>query len=427
MNFDNNETTREAREARQRIRAHLNSMAYKSVLDIWPGDPRYLELGKQFSPLRIPLGSVIQGEDNVFWEPSRENNGTILIVGSSGSGKTETLKKIGSHLVQCGYPILVLDFHGDVTFSGLNSVLLSSGSASTVGVNPLDLDCFMGDRVGLYDHQGGLVEMIRRAVPTLGVRQKDWLADAIRVAYGRAGFHEDLSASWGYRAPLFVDVIDILRAWIRSDDFKGSKQSIAGCISAIRHEFDHPVFSRHSFLNVDSLLRRNIRADLSALTDGVRNIVAETLLRMVFRALQLKGPFAVDPKNDSERFRLFILIDETKIFSMGRGDLESSDHILNILATEGRKFGIGLILASQMNSHFGEEVKGNAGASLVMKPMTMDEAKKNGASIGVHPKSLLRLRGKGDGYFRTCANTAAQLIQVKRLLPSFDGRFEKLD
>jgi len=46
----------------------------------------------------------------------------------------------------------------------------------------------------------------------------------------------------------------------------------------------------------------------------------ETLLRRVFRVLRLKGPIPVQPVDDHQRFRLFVLIDEAKILSTGGGD-----------------------------------------------------------------------------------------------------------
>lgn len=427
MNSDTNERSRVTNEVRHLLRAQLNSQAYKSILDIWPGDPRYLALGKQFSPLCLPLGYDRTLEQSFEWRPGAESNGFFLVLGASGSGKTETLKALGSGIVNRGFPVLVLDFHGDVTFPGLNPVLLSSGPSSIVGVNPMDVDCFLDEQVGLYEQRVRLVEMIQRAVPTLGPRQKMLLQDAITLAYQRAGFRDDHPATWRNHPPTFVTVMKILNAWMEDEGMKHSRQSIPGCIAAIRNEFDHPVFSRQQHLTMDALLRWNVRVDLTRLSESVRYIVAETLLRKVFRALQLMGPIPVEPQTDAERFRLFVIVDEAKILTNGRGDIESSTHILNVIATEGRKFGLGLILASQMSSHFGSEVKANAASWLVMKPMAMDEAKKNAANIGVPPQALLDLRGKGDGYYRTRANPRARQIQVNRLRSNFDGRYEKLD
>ena len=79
-------------------------------------------------------------KQDLAWLPGKQSNGFFLILGASGSGKTETLKVLGKGISEFGTPVLVLDFHGDVKFPGLESVLLSSGTSSTVGLNPMELD-----------------------------------------------------------------------------------------------------------------------------------------------------------------------------------------------------------------------------------------------------------------------------------------------
>ena len=83
--------------------------------------------------------------------------------------------------------MLVFDFHGDVLLPGVRSILLSSGSASTLGLNPMELDTTSAEESGLYDQRAVLRNMIQRAVPALGHRQASILRDALDEAYTRAG------------------------------------------------------------------------------------------------------------------------------------------------------------------------------------------------------------------------------------------------
>lgn len=365
--------------------------------------------------LEVGLGSEVNSKQPLAWAPGKQSNGFFLVLGASGSGKTETLKVIGKGVEDFGVPVLVLDFHGDVKFPGLESVLLSSGTSSTIGLNPMELDSHSAEETGLYDQRKVIRDMIKNAVPALGHRQGAILRDAIEDAYASRGFVDSDPTTWRLPPPTFSDVVQILTVWAEDDARKSQRTSIEGCIAAIEEIFEHPIFQRDKHVSIDEILTRSTRLDLSRLTDEVRYITAETLLRKIFRVLRLKGPIPVQPQTDRERFRLFVIIDEAKILSTGGGDPDSPDRILNLLFTEARKFGLGMVLASQMSDHFGSEVKANAATWLVMKPMDMREARKNAPNVQMDPEALTALRGRGDGYFRDRSSPKARRIQVKPL------------
>jgi hypothetical protein len=257
--------------------------------------------------------------------------------------------------------------------------------------------------------------MIRNAVPALGHRQGSILRDAIEEAYAARGLKDSDPSTWRLKPPTFGDVVEILTRWAEDDGRKSQRASIEGCIAAVQEIFEHPVFQRSEHVSVETILAQSTRLDVSRLSDEVRYITAETLLRKIFRVLRLKGPIPVQPQSDHERFRLFVVIDEAKILSTGGGDPDSPDRVLNLLFTEARKFGLGMILASQMSEHFGSEVKANAATWLVMKPMDIREARKNAPNVQMEPEALTALRGKGDGYFRDKTSPKARRIQVKPL------------
>ncbi|MBJ2160262.1 ATP-binding protein [Variovorax sp. IB41] len=383
---------------------------------------RDLEAATPTSPpglLEIELGAETANAKSVVrWSPGKQSNGFFLILGSSGSGKTEALKVVGKSIGDFGVPVLVLDFHGDVKFPGLRSVLLSSGTSSTAGVNPMELDSQSAEETGLYDQRKVLRDMIRNAVPALGHRQNAILREALEDAYTGAGFDDSDPSTWRNAPPTFADVERILEGWVADDGRKSQRSAIEGCLAAVREIFEHPIFHRTEHVSTDEILSSNIRLDLSKLTDEVRYITAETLLRKLFRVLRLKGPIPVQPTDDGQRFRLFVIIDEAKILSTGAGDPDAPDRILNLLFTEARKFGLGMILASQMSDHFGSEVKANAATWLVLKPMDIKEAKKNAPNVHMDPDALTSLKGRGDGYLRDRSSSRARRIQIRPLPPT---------
>lgn len=393
-------------------------MQLQILTGVKPGEPEYLAYAKGLMPLEVPLGFPKDDGPLVFWRPGQESNGFFLVLGASGSGKTETLKTIGKHIAEQAIPVFVLDFHGDVIFPGTNTVLLSAGTTSIIGINPLELDTHDAMQTGLYEQRAILLEMIQRVV-RLGHKQYSLLREVIEMAYREKGIHDEFPFTWGCRPPSLPDVLSQLYRRASAEGTTADERNLAkGCISAVSTVFGHPIFQRHYHLTTTDILRGNPRIDLSKInSDAVRYIVAETLLRKIFRVLRLHGPIPVNPADDSECFRLFIIIDEAKILSTYGGDVNDSGHILNILATEGRKYGIGLILASQMGEHFGHEVKANAGAWLVMKPMDDREARRNAPNAHVSLDALTDLVGHGDGYFRTGTSPTPQLIQIDRIHP----------
>lgn len=116
-----------------------------------PGMPEYLEHAKYLMPLEIPLGQVKDEGPMVFWRPGEESNGSFLVLGASGSGKTESLKTIGKHIAEQAIPVFVIDFHGDVIFPGINTVQLSASTTCVIGINPLELDTHDAMLTGLSE------------------------------------------------------------------------------------------------------------------------------------------------------------------------------------------------------------------------------------------------------------------------------------
>lgn len=395
------------------VRQHMFRLSLINCDRVLPGTRQFRQYARCFMPLRVSLGQVVDSQDVVKWEPGREANGFFLILGASGSGKTETLKRVGRQLLEHGIPVLVLDFHGDVQVPGLHSVLMSSGTSSWAGVNPMEIDSGRAEQVGLYDQRIVLLDLLARAIPQLGHQQRSVLSDAIREAYLRAGIFDDDPSTWGRPPPTFEWVLAILAEW--SGEEGPRRRTILACISVVEAVFGHPLFSRGTHLSLQDILEAGLRIDLSKVAESVRFLVADTILRKLFRMLSLRGPIPVDPESDVERFRLFVIIDEAKILAAGNGDPDDSRLVLNLLATEARKFGIGLVLASQMREHFGAEVRANAATWLVLKPMDWLQAKRNAIDIGIAPEALVQLGGRGEGYYQSRSNQIVQRLQMWRL------------
>lgn len=378
---------------------------------VLPGTRAYMQKASEFMPLAVDIGRAVETNEMVCWYPGNEMNPSISISGVSGGGKTEAIKKIVSQLLLHGMPVLLIDFHGDIKVPYLCDVLVSSGSSSVYGLNPLSIELIDHRKKGLYEHREALASMLKRAVPALSAKQRFLLSSAVETAYVAVGIEDHNPRSWGLQPPTFAHVSSILEDWMRDPSYKTYRDSIAGCLASLRAVFGHPVFSRTLNLSVSSILGGAVRLDLSQLDERIQVIVAETVLRMVFNALQAMGPLHASAKTTAERVRLFVVIDETKILSMGNGDPDKRSNMLNVMGTEGRKFGMAGCFASQSTDHFGADLRRNISSRLALRCMDEGEAKKLAAEMRVPVADLRALSRPGEGYF--CPGSAQSPMHVQ--------------
>lgn len=342
----------------------------------------------------------VQISKETRWTPGALTNGILLILGSSGSGKTESMKAVGQQLIAQGYPVLTFDFHGDVKMRGQPTYTLSAAPGDTIGINPLEIDAEGAKEAGLYDHRQTLVEIIHRAVPTLGHNQINMLHDILAKAYLKQGIRDEDAATWGLPAPTCAELL----ADMKND----------GLIAGVRGLFGHPVFNRQRNIAIADLMSSGGRIDLSKLqSDGIRYIITETMLRRIFTAAKLRGSIPVKPASDRERFRLFLVIDEARLMTMG-----GPSDIMQRLANEGRKFGLGMLFASQSVEHFPHDIRNSAASLLALRPQTMREATINAKQIGVPPEALLGLTGKGHGFWKVGAEPVRELRVLQYEMPA---------
>lgn len=397
----------------------LSKEGYSKLLreefGVLPGTPAYMQKASEFMPLEVEIGRAIETNEMVCWYPLNEMNPSISISGVSGGGKTEAVKKIVSQLLLHGMPTLLVDFHGDIKVPHMKDILISSGTASVYGLNPLSIEFLNPEKRGLYEHRSGLISMLKRAVPALSAKQRFILSNAVETAYVAVGIEDCSPRTWSLPPPTFAHVSSILESWMRDPSFKSYRDSIGGCLASLGAVFGHPVFSRSFNISVTSILSGAVRLDLSQLDERIQVIFAETVLRMVFYALQAMGPSAPAASTAAERVRLFVVIDETKILSMGNGDPDKRSNMLNVIGTEGRKFGMAGCFASQSTDHFGADLRRNIATRLALRCMDEGEAKRLSAEMRVPPADLRALSRPGEGYFCPGSAYAPQHVQVDPL------------
>jgi len=93
--------------------------------------------------------------------------------------------------------------------------------------------------------------------------------------------------------------------------------------------------------------------DIHSLGRDEQQMFVDVLLEDLWTEQKAKGA--------THRPNTFIIMDEASIFVN-----DDSDHIINILIREARKFGLGIVFASQAINHFSEDVLANVGFKLIL-------------------------------------------------------------
>jgi type IV secretory pathway VirB4 component len=284
----------------------------------------------------------------VYWDLGKVANPHLVILGTSGSGKTQTLKAIAWEMHRnFKSQSLVLDFHGDQELPG--EVCYPLHMASPYGINPLTIN---------PDPEGGgpklqaiaVAANLRRSL-LLGVNQEGLLILMLEDLYRRFGILQENRATWNKSAPHLGHLEDAIDSRVEGGCKEAPKLQIK-----LAATFQYGVFSRPQ---VNLQAGKLVRVDLSKLPPELGAIAAEAILKQTMDAHRLAGEVK-EPKT-------FVFVDEAK-------ELKGSATLDRITA-DGRKYGLGVVLASQRESHIGADVLANT-ATKVILPVDVADVKK---------------------------------------------------
>lgn len=317
--------------------------------------------------IRIKIGKDAQGD--VFWMPEsavpeKLDNGHLFIVGSSGSGKTQLLKEILSQMHDQNMHVLIFDFNDDyidpafIHATGARIFDVMEG----IGINPLELSkdptngTFITPKIRIFE-----IASIFRDIFRLGEQQHRILKKAIADLYAAAGLTAD-PATWGKASPEFHRIPEFVQKRATSN------LPVDALLNRIDPLFDMEIFRRgashsfHEMLHQVSVLRLCHLPGIE-LKLAVSRFILDKLYNMMIAL------------GHSSRIRAFAVIDEAH-------KLVNSPS-LSSLVRESRKFGLGLILASQSPADFHQSVLANVGTKIILKLPYARDAKTIVEQLGV--------------------------------------------
>lgn len=281
--------------------------------------------------------------DEVIWNPATLPNGHVVLIGASGSGKTQTLKAIAYELPKL-FPevrIVVIDFHGDQELP--DEICYPLDMESPHGINPLNID--LDTKGGGPALQAISVAAILKKALTMGANQEGVMIQLFTSCYLSKGITQDNVASWSRTPPTFADVRDEIEQ--RIEDGCKESQKLALKLAAT---FQYGIFGRPQ----PPLTAPITRFDLSALgkVPGLGAVAAESLIKQLMDSHRLMG------ETPDKAPRMYIFVDEAKEIKGSRS--------VDLVLADGRKYGLNAVLASQRDAHISDNVIANSATKVVL-------------------------------------------------------------
>jgi DNA phosphorothioation-dependent restriction protein DptH len=308
----------------------------------------------------IPLGLDRDTKRPVMWDPFAASNPHVLIVGESGSGKTYTASRLVLELAHAHLPSIVFDYgqgfsleHAPSAFrNDIRTVELQLGRDG-IAINPLEI--FPVDTHGPATVAQRVADTFMRVYPRLGVQQHALLRRAVLELLAEAGISVENPRTWTLPPPSFRDLEQKLTDYAHADD-AATRRAASSAGPHVSTLFFFNTFRKtgHALSWSDLLAHRNEVwiLQLGGLEASVERAVTEFLLWSLIRYFEVLGPGSL---------RCFVVLDEAHKLAFGTGS--PVEKILR----EGRKFGLGVILASQQPEDFSAVAFTNTATKIVFQ------------------------------------------------------------
>ncbi len=316
----------------------------------------------------IYIGEDREYDDPLYWAPANtqlSQNPHLMIIGESGSGKTYATQCLIAELAQAGVPSVVFDYGQGFETDTLDRQFRKYTRPQEyligekgLAINPLEV--FPKDVRGPNTVATRVADVFD-AVYRLGDIQRKVLIEAMIRLFERRGIEASNPKTWRKAPPTLGDL-----------------QAVLGDLSADRH---YPAYKNAqtvearltTFFMLNSFqtdgtpwawdnligdLRHRVHIlQFRGLEGRTQRVVVELLLWHIFFYLKSEG---------QQGLRLYCVLDEAHHLSFRDGGPVDS------LLREARKFGLGLIFASQQPGDFSAAAYSNSASKLVFQTTDPD-------------------------------------------------------
>ncbi|MBM6859978.1 DUF87 domain-containing protein, partial [Clostridium saudiense] len=302
--------------------------------------------------IEVLFGNNINNNKEIIWEPNNTDkvfHTNTGIIGTMGTGKTQFTKSLVTQLYRessnnvdgKNVGILIFDYKGDYNKSKTDFIEATNAKVYELyhlPFNPLSVVRAVNSKPMLPLHIANGLKVTLAKAFGLGIKQETFLRDLIMEAYEKRGIIKHKPDTWDNPAPTLKDVYDI---YVNRDDLK--EDSLYAAFSNL---IDFEIFepNPHETKSLFDLIDGVTVIDLSGYDPDIQNLVVAITLDLFYSQMQAYGHSEV--RGNLRQLNKIILVDEADNF------LSKDFETLKKILKEGREFGVGTILSSQLLSHF---------------------------------------------------------------------------
>jgi DNA phosphorothioation-dependent restriction protein DptH len=310
----------------------------------------------------VYVGDDFDYGDPLYWNPQQAGEVTnphLMIMGESGSGKTYAVQCLVAELAQRSIPSILFDYGESfelqqldpqfTKFTGIREHLIGEEG---LPINPMQI--FPKDTQGPRSVAARVSDVFDAAY-RLGDIQRKVVVDAIRLAFERSGFSETDSSTWNRELPSLLTLQNVLEEMSADKDYLNYKNA-AGVAARLMTFFMLTSFRSDMTWSWKSLLTDSEHKvhvlQFRGLEGKTQRVLVELLLWHLFYFLKSSG---------QNPLRLYCVLDEAHHLSFREGGPT------NMLLREARKFGLGVLFASQQPEDFSPVAFSNSASKLVFQ------------------------------------------------------------